>query len=92
MFKNKTVDGKNNICGRNIYLLRKSYIPKMSQRLLAEKLQILGVDVDKNAVQRMESGQRFVIDIELLALSEIFNVTCDELLFGRPVKDYPEEA
>lgn len=79
MFKNKA-DGKNNICGNNIYVLRKNAVPKMSQRILAEKLQLYGIDVDKNAIQRIESGQRFVTDIELLALSDIFNISCDDLL------------
>lgn len=79
MFKNKSVSGKNNICGENVYRLRKEYIPKMSQRILAERLQIMGIDVDKNAVQRIESGQRFVTDIELLALSKIFKASCEEL-------------
>lgn len=52
----------------------------MSQRILAEKLQLLGIDVDKNAIQRIECGKRFVTDIELLALSKIFHISCDELL------------
>lgn len=80
MFKNKTKNGRNNICGEKIYTFRKKHIPKMSQRILAEKLQIKGIDVDKNAVQRIESGERFVTDIELKVLAEIFNTTCDELL------------
>ncbi len=80
MFKNKSICGKNNICGEAIYKLRKQYVPKMSQRILAEHLQIMGIDVDKNAIQRIESGQRFVTDIELLALSKVFHVTCDELI------------
>lgn len=80
MFKNKVENGKNNICGENIYVLRKKAVPKMSQRILAEKLQIVGIDVDKNAIQRIESGKRFVTDIELLALAKIFNVSCDELI------------
>ena len=80
MFKNKSVSGKNNICGENVYKLRKNHIPKMSQRILAEKLQIMGIDVDKNAIQRIESGQRFVTDIELLALSKIFGISCEELI------------
>ena len=80
MFKNKTANGRNNICGEKIYQLRKSAIPKMSQRILADKLQLLGIDVDKNAIQRIESGQRFVTDIELIALKSIFDVTYDELL------------
>lgn len=80
MFKNKTDLGKNNICGENISKLRKAQVPKMSQRMLADKLQLFGIDVDKNAIQRIESGQRFVTDIELLELAKIFNVTCDQLL------------
>lgn len=80
MFKNKSENGKNNICGEKIFALRKQVNPKMSQRILAEKLQINGIDVDKNAVQRIESGERFVTDIELKVLAKIFNVSCDELL------------
>ncbi len=84
MFKNKSDDNKNNICGKNIYLLRKNHTPKMSQRALAELLQLNGIDVDKNAIQRIESGQRFVTDIELRAISQIFNVSVDDLL--TPIK------
>lgn len=80
MFKNKSVHGKNNICGEHIYILRKKQNPKMSQRILAEQLQILGIDVDKNAIQRIENGKRFVTDIELVALSKVFGLSCDELL------------
>lgn len=80
MFKNKSKSGKNNICGERIYHLRKNHIPKMSQRILAEKLQLNGIDVDKNAIQRIESGERFVTDIELKALAQIFKTSCDELL------------
>ena len=80
MFKNKSKTGKNNICGEKIYILRKQHIPKMSQRILAEKLQINGIDVDKNAVQRIESGERFVTDIELKVIAQLFNTSADELL------------
>lgn len=80
MFKNKSSQGKNNISGTKIFQLRKGHVPKMSQRILAEKMQLLGVDLDKNAIQRIESGQRFVTDIELLAFARVFGISCDELL------------
>lgn len=80
VFKNRANDGKANICGRNVAKYRIQKKPKMSQRALADKLQILGLDVDKNAIQRIECGKRFVTDIELRALSQIFDVTCDELI------------
>ena len=80
MFKNKTTDGKNNICGKKICELRKSQNPKMSQRMLAERAQVEGLDLDKNAIQRIESGQRFVTDIELKVFAKILEVRYDELL------------
>ncbi len=83
MFKNKADGGRNNLCGTKIYELRKRQVPKMSQRMLAEALQIKGIDVDKNAIQRMESGDRFVTDIELKVLASIFHVSCDWLLDGK---------
>lgn len=78
MFINKTTDGRNNVCGKNVTRLRNGL--KFSQRQIADLLQLNGLDVDKNAIQRIEAGKRFVTDIELIALSKIFNVTYDELL------------
>ena len=80
MFKNKNSDGRNNICGKNVSVLRQAQTPWMSQRALAERLQLMGIDVDKNAIQRIECGKRFVTDIELRALAGIFGVSCDELI------------
>lgn len=78
MFKNKN-EGRNNLCGENIRKLRLSFPTKLSQRALADKLQLIGIDVDKNAIQRIECGKRFVTDIELKAFSEIFGVSLEEL-------------
>ena len=80
MYKNHALDGRRNICGQNVAALRKSKIPKLSQRGLADLLQLDGLDVDKNAVQRIESGQRFVTDIELKALARVLGVTAEYLL------------
>ena len=60
MYKNRNSNGKLNLCGEKIQLLRKQMTPKVSQRALADKLQLAGIDLDKNAIQRIESGQRFV--------------------------------
>ena len=54
MFKNKN-EGKNNLCGEKIRELRLAYSSKLSQRALADKMQLIGIDVDKNAIQRIES-------------------------------------
>ncbi|MBO5789741.1 MAG: helix-turn-helix transcriptional regulator [Clostridia bacterium] len=79
MFKNKN-EGKNNLCGEKIRALRLAYSPKLSQKGLADKMQLIGIDVDKNAIQRIECGKRFVTDIELKAFSKIFDVNVDALL------------
>ena len=79
MFKNKN-DGRNNLCGEKIRALRLAYPTKLSQRALADKMQLIGIDVDKNAIQRIENGKRFVTDIELKALAEIFSTTTDALI------------
>ena len=78
MFINKTPDGSNNICGKNIAELRIKL--KLSQRKLAERMQLVGIDIDKNAIQRIECGNRVVTDIEIVAFAKVFNVTLDQLL------------
>ena len=79
MFKNKN-DGRNNLCGEKIRTLRMQSPTKLSQRALADKMQLIGIDVDKNAIQRIEAGKRFVTDIELKAFASIFGVTLDDLV------------
>ena len=78
MFINKSNDGTNNICGKNIARLRTELA--VSQRELADRLQLIGLEIDKNAIQRIECGKRFVTDIELVAFSKVFQIPYDELL------------
>ena len=80
MYKNKTNDGTNNICGKRIKEYRESLPEKTSQRKLADLLQLSGLDIDKNAIQRIESGQRFVTDIELRHIARVLNVSYQQLL------------
>ena len=78
MFKNKLSGGRLNVCGAQIKLLRKQM--NLSQRALADKLQLEGIDLGKNAIQQIESGQRFVTDIELKCFAALFCVSSDSLL------------
>lgn len=80
MYKNKADEGRNNICGKRIKEIRESLPERTSQRKLADMLQVAGLDLDKNAVQRIESGQRFVTDIELKVLAQVLHVTYQDLL------------
>ncbi len=69
-----------NLCGGQVAKIRKAMKPRVSQRALASMLQLAGLDVDKNAVQRIESGQRFVTDIELSVFAQVLGVAVEELL------------
>lgn len=78
MYKNKN-GSRNNITGVAIKELRLLQEPRMSQRALADLMQLEGIDLDKNAIQRIESGGRFITDIELIAFSRVFNVAVEDL-------------
>lgn len=38
-------------------------------------MQLNGINIDKNAIQRIELGQRFVTDIELRIFAKVLEVT-----------------
>lgn len=81
MFTNKASNGSHNICGNNVAKFRKEL--RYSQRQLADALQLAGLDIDKNAIQRIEAGKRFVTDIELTFLSKVLRVSLDDLLVSK---------
>ena len=54
--------------------------PRYTEAKLAPLALELLRDIDKNAVQRIESGKRFVTDIELVYFSNALNLSYEELL------------
>ena len=78
MFINKARDGLNNICGKNIAKFRTTL--QISQRELADRMQLVGIDIDKNGIQRIECGKRFVTDIEIVAFVNLLGKSYEELL------------
>lgn len=80
MYKNRASDGKNNICGKRIKEIRLSLPEKTSQRELARMMQLADIDIDKNAIQRIENGDRFVTDIELRVFAQVLKVSYEDLL------------
>ncbi len=80
MYKNRAANGKNNVCGDRVRIYREALPSKPSQKGLADLLQLEGLDLDKNAVQRIESGQRFVTDIELRVLAKVLGTSYSDLL------------
>mgnify|MGYP004509287469 FL=1 len=53
---------------------------KMTQKELAEKLQLYGIDLNKNSLQKLERGDRIIKEYELAVFCEVLNVSADELL------------
>ena len=78
MFINRAKDGSNNLCGKAVSEKRKAL--GLSQRALADRLRLIGLDVNRNAVQRTGAGKRFVTDIELVALSKVPSLSLPDLL------------
>ena len=71
-------NGKKNICGERVHEARRRL--KLSQAELAARLQVAGVNIERDSVSRIEIGTRFVADYELLALSQALSVTPEYLL------------
>lgn len=74
-------NGEKNLIQERLILLRKEH--HMSQRDLARQLQLAGYDMDKNVITRIETGKRYVTDIELQALQRIFSVSYEYLIDGK---------
>lgn len=71
MSRPKTLSGGKNLISQRLIELRRE--KNMSQRDLAHALQLAGYDMDKNVITRIETNKRYVTDLELKALTEIFN-------------------
>ncbi|WP_418417962.1 helix-turn-helix domain-containing protein [Blautia sp.] len=77
-------NGKSkNIIGQRIRELRQNQ--KISQRTLAARLSLSGIEFTDLTVLRIENGTRFVPDYELVVLADYFHVTTDFLL-GRNIE------
>lgn len=71
-------DGKANIIGEKIRQQRKNL--KMSQDILAIKMQLENIEMTQKVISRIEKQERFVADFELLAFAKILDVDIKWLL------------
>lgn len=49
----------------------------LSQEKLAEKLQLLGIEITFKEISKIENNQRLVQDFELFAFAKFFGVSAD---------------
>lgn len=81
MPKPRTNTGEKNLIIKRLIALSSQH--GLSQRDLARQLQLAGYDMDKNVITRIETNKRYVNDLELKALTEIFHVSYDYLIEGK---------
>ncbi|ANS76334.1 XRE family transcriptional regulator [Paenibacillus yonginensis] len=66
-----------NIIGNRIKYFRR--LRNLTQEELAAKLNVMGLNIDRPMVSRIESRSREITDIEILAFSKVLNISVDEL-------------
>ena len=70
--------GRKNISGNRIREARLKQ--RISQADLAAKLQLAGINMERDSISRIEIGTRFVADYEISVLSKILQVPVEWLL------------
>lgn len=63
--------------GHNLKVLREKR--KMTQEELSAKLQVMGCDITRSALAKIEVAQRHIYPDEILAFKKIFNVSFEEI-------------
>ena len=63
--------------GENIRRLREAV--GMTQELLATRLQVMGCDITRSAIAKIEVGQRHLYPDEIICIKEILNVEYDAI-------------
>lgn len=71
-------DGKKNICGERLRQVR--VVKRLRQEDLAARIQLKGVNMERDSISRIENGTRFVSDFELKVFSEALGVSVNWLL------------
>ena len=77
-------DGEKNISGDRIHQARTAM--RLSQADLAARMQVNGVTIEREAISKIETGDRFVTDYELMVFAKILNVSM-EWLIGQDQKE-----
>ena len=77
MGKNFLIQG--NICGDRVRLARAMHKPPLRQEDLACKMNLMGMDITKLIISRIEKNQRHVCDAELKMLAKALGVTMEWL-------------
>lgn len=69
--------GRKNVSGDRIHQARTAR--RISQADLAARMQVNGVLIEREAISKIETGDRFVTDYELMTFAQVLGVSMDYL-------------
>ncbi|KAA8666393.1 helix-turn-helix domain-containing protein [Clostridium sp. HV4-5-A1G] len=75
--------GNKNIIGTRVKKARSMHKPRLTQENLAAKLELMDIRIDRISISRIESGDRFVADYEVVGIAKALDVSLDWLLTGK---------
>ena len=70
-------EGKRNTSGERIHQRRTTL--RLSQADLAARMQVRGVTIEREAISKIETGDRFVTDYEFIIFAEVLGVSMEWL-------------
>jgi transcriptional regulator with XRE-family HTH domain len=71
---------QGNLCGERVRIGRALHKPPLTQEGLVEKIQLLGLEITKMIISRIERGERHVVDGELRVIAQALGVSMEWLV------------
>lgn len=90
MYQCSKYNNNLNVSGQKIKELRIQN--NLSLSGLSTKLALLGIDIPKSSLFKLENGTRIIKDYELFALSYIFNVPIENLFIDNFITDFKKNV
>lgn len=76
-------EGSKNIIGKRVKETRQKFNPPITQHDLSARLGVIGFNIDRVSISKIEAGDRFVADYEVVAIAKVLDVSLNWLLTGK---------
>lgn len=77
MKKSKITNNIYNVCGKNIKKIRKEQ--KITQDELCARMQVMGYQISRSDISKLENGKKFITDFEIVGFSKALKVSILDL-------------
>lgn len=77
MKKSKITNNIYNVCGKNIKKIRKEQ--KVTQDELCARMQVMGYQISRSDISKLENGKKFITDFEIVGFSKALKVSILDL-------------